>query len=313
MTGIIHWFLLLAYSEDASQRHLACELLSLIINSADQQKSTGELVVAVLCSQCCDTSATVRARALLVLSECIESDGLGRQILCTIFDKTSNTQQPVDLLELLLEDNVEHGDAAVLPDLKDIMEMLVDRVTDEKVHVRKNALHLLIVIMRHREEFLRREFVTLIGDSCRDSSVLVRSQMAQVVTDLVLHYSQNMTVHRLWVTAVLPLVLDGEARVQTKALDSALRLLFSHFNPEGQNSVLTWSLLKVVTDLGFGTYLGKAAELLAKDKLIDAGLMKMLMDSMQQSCQDTKRSAWTVMSVLCKHIPVPKDIQVSFV
>ena len=48
---------------------------------------------------------------------------------------------------------------------------------------------------------------------------------------------------------------------------------------------------------------------MAKDKLIDAGLMKMLMDSMQQSCQDTKRSAWTVMSVLCKHIPVPKDIQ----
>lgn len=253
---IVHWFFLLAHSEQAYLRLFSIEIMALLL----QQDAVDTLVLVVLISQCSDPSATVRARSLTVLCDCVESSNtrlasMFDSIFCPASQSKRQEADQIDVLDLLQSDEGVQDAASLLPNCAAMLKLLEERATDEKVHVRKNALQLLLVIMRRDGRFLLKELLKLLGNSCRDVALMVRRHMAQMITDLLLQYADNCSVQLVWVRSVLPLVLDAETRVLEKALECTDQLIFSCL-ASGDNQ-LCWSLLEVITDQGFSTYLSK--------------------------------------------------------
>lgn len=117
------------------------------------------------------------------------------------------------------------------------MNLLKERALDEKVHVRKNALQLLLSVTRRHGHYLNQNLLQLFGSSCRDVALLICRHIAQMLTELMHEHPQNEAVQRIWVRSVLPLVLDGEGRVQEKALECADQLILRSLNDQEMNEV----------------------------------------------------------------------------
>ena len=306
---MVHWFLLLAHREQAYLRLFGTELMALLL----QQERVDPLVLAVLCSHCSDPSATVRAKALSILCDCIESRNASlMEIFDTIFSgqqRPRRIENDVDILELLLDENGVQDALSLLPKASAILKLLEERAIDEKVYVRKNALHLLLTIMKrpNGNRYLSKELLKLLGKSCRDIALLVRRHMAQMLTELVLQYAEHAGVRRMWVQSVLPLVLDSETRVQEKSLECLEQLVLTALNSsDPKNKTLGWSVLEIITDQGFSTYLSKAVELWARQKLIQPQLLRTL----QENIEEHSNAAWTFMAIIARHVTIDNNVRV---
>ncbi len=293
-------------------RLFVTELMGLLLN----QQQIDPLILAVLCNHCSDPSATVRAKALSILCDCIESRNPALVIIFdTIFSGQQQQQQDsvdVDLLQLLQSDEGVADPKALMPQAGCLLKLLEERATDEKVHVRKNALHLLLTVMKRYGDgrLLTKELLRLLGHACRDAALLVRRHMAQGFTELVLQYAEHVVVQRVWVRSVLPLILDGESRVQEKTLESLELLVLKPLtSAEFGASALAWSVLDIVTDLGFSTYLSKAVELWSRQKQLQPALLRILQASVEQH----GNAAWTFLSIIARHMTFDNTMKVRIV
>ena len=92
-----------------------------------------------------------------------------------------------------------------LPQSEAFIDFLRKRALDESVYVRKNALQVLENILRFYAsqsqdlEHLALELVGILGEHCRDPSVMVRKQIASSLTEIVKAYPDNDTVVHHWV------------------------------------------------------------------------------------------------------------------
>ena len=55
------------------------------------------------------------------------------------------------------------------------MNLLKERAVDDKVHVRKNALQLLLSVTRRHGRYLTPELLKLLGNACRDDVAMYHS------------------------------------------------------------------------------------------------------------------------------------------
>ena len=234
------------------------------------------------------------------------------EIFDTIFSgqqRPRRIENDVDILELLLDENGVQDALSLLPQASAILKLLEERAIDEKVYVRKNALHLLLTIMKrpNGNRYLTKELLKLLGKSCRDIALLVRRHMAQMLTELVLQYAEHAGVRRMWVQSVLPLVLDSETRVQEKSLECLEQLVLTALNSsDPKNKTLGWSVLEIITDQGFSTYLSKAVELWARQKLIQPQLLRTL----QENIEEHSNAAWTFMAIIARHVTIDNNVRV---
>lgn len=305
--GTIRWFLLLAHTEQAFQRLFSMEILSLLLHHGRMDF----LTFAVIFSQCSDSSATVRAKALSILGECIESnDRFIVEIFDLIFSEEADRSEDaedeeIDILELLQGEEPISVTPALLPKASAIMNLLKERAVDEKVHVRKNTLQLLLSVTRRHSRYLNQDLLRLLGNACRDVAMLIRRHMAQVLTELMYEHPENEAVQRVWARSVLPLVLDGETRVQEKALECADQLILTSLT--GAESERGWSLLDVVIELGLDIYLSKAVEMWSRQKQIPAQLLRTLLSNTEQR----SRAAMTLIAIFARHASINDHVKVN--
>lgn len=306
--GIIRWFLLLAYAEPAYLRLLSTEILSVLL-----QNGRGDMLIfAVIFALCSDPSATVRAKALSILGECIESNDHSMvEMLDIMFTEDVERQiindeenKEIDIVELLQAEGPIEMSSAFLPKASEIVSLLQERSLDEKVHVRKNALQLLLLVARRHGRYLTLDLLKLLGNACRDVAMLIRRNVAQMLTGLLSEHPENEAVQKIWAQSVLPLVLDGETRVQEKALECAdqmvLRSLLGHDSWQG------WTLLEVIIEEGLDIYLSKAVEVWSRQQQIPAQLPRALLANSQQR----PRAALTFVAILARHAIIDANVKV---
>ena len=155
------------------------EILSILL----QNGRIDALTFAVIFGQCSDQSATVRAKALSILADCIESnDRSVVELFDIIFTEDVERQVPsaeeeeeTDIVELLQGEGPINESAALLPKASAIMNLLKERAVDDKVHVRKNALQLLLSVTRRHGPYLTPELLKLLGNACRDDVAMYHS------------------------------------------------------------------------------------------------------------------------------------------
>jgi condensin-2 complex subunit D3 len=307
--GTIRWFLLLAHTEQAFLRLFSLEILSILL----QNGQIDMLTFAVIFGQCSDQSATVRAKALSILGECIESsDRSVVEIFDIIFSEEVDRQttgaeeleEESDIVELLQGEEPINITAALLPKASVIMNLLKERAVDEKVHVRKNALQLLLSVTRRHGRYLTQDLLKLLGNACRDVAMLIRRNSAQMMTDLLCEHSENEAVQKIWARSVLPLVIDGETRVQEKALECADQFVLRSL--VGNDSQKGWILLEVIIELGLDIYLSKAVEMWSRQKQIPAQLLQTLLSNSEQR----PRAALTLVAIFARHATIDTNVKV---
>lgn len=273
------------------------------------------LGMAVIFCQCSDPSATVKAKALLLFGECIESNEPNTQeMFKTIFTQPASelscaenrAEEEIEnrIVETLQTNETAEATSDLLPRASAIINLLKERSADDKVYVRKNSLQLLLTIAQRHKRYLNQELLKLLGSACRDAAMLIRRHMAQMLSDLVFQYPENKDVHRTWVQYVLPLVLDGETRVQEKALESTDQLILHSLI--GADSQLAWDLLEVVTAMGYSVYLSKAIEIASRKQQLPNKLMRTL----QSNVEARPKPALTLMAVVSAYASIDSTTKV---
>ena len=267
------------------------------------------LVLSVIFSQCSDASATVRAKALSILGDCIESRHPSMiEIFDTIFSNRNaherENQEEEDTLDLLQREEPFEVTDALLPSASAIMELLKDRAVDEKVYVRKNSLQLLFTIAQRHGAYLNQDLLILFKNSCRDVALLIRRLMAQLFTDLVQQHPENEAIQFMWTRSVLPLIMDSEARVQEKALECTDQLIMK--NLSDHRNQLGWSIMDIITKEGLGSYLSKAVELWSRQQQLDPQLLNTLIANVEERGQ----ASLTLVAIIARHTAVGNHVKV---
>jgi condensin-2 complex subunit D3 len=134
--------------------------------------------------------------------------------------------------------------------------------------------------------------------------MLIRRNSAQMMTDLLCEHSENEAVQKIWARSVLPLVIDGETRVQEKALECADQFVLRSL--VGNDSQKGWILLEVIIELGLDIYLSKAVEMWSRQQQIPAQLLRTLLSNSEQR----PRAALTLVAIFARHATIDTNVKV---
>uniref|UniRef100_A0A8C4R3U0 Non-SMC condensin II complex subunit D3 n=1 Tax=Eptatretus burgeri TaxID=7764 RepID=A0A8C4R3U0_EPTBU len=242
------------------------------------------MLLQLVLRRCCDRAPMVRTRALAVLAQCLDS---GRT---TCLNSMQELLQGGEMLPLLVGKN-DHIT------IHEILEMLQNRVGDEKLSVRKAALQVLVVLLCHELLPLNKSQLDLLQEHCRDPALSVRKQALQSLTQLLKMFPKSMPVQTCWLRSLLPAVLDVETSIQEKVLECFDTVIIGNIKSCGQQELegpqcLAWSLLEILT-LPKDLYLKKVCQMLMQRNTIPANLASFLL-----SHTDSERvaSAWMLLA-----------------
>ncbi|KAL8602928.1 hypothetical protein ACOMHN_057238 [Nucella lapillus] len=118
-----------------------------------------------------------------------------------------------------------------LPDRQGVVSMLHRRAREEKVFVRKAALHALHKFILFEAPAVRTEDVEVLCERCRDKALLVRKQALTSLTEVMLQCQTHSAVQSAWLKGVCAMVWDQETSVQEKCLETVESILLSNIVP----------------------------------------------------------------------------------
>lgn len=183
-------------------------------------------LVQSFASRVVDKAPTVRARAMVCLSEMLLSvqedvapPGLRKAILALAFPEPRQGQR-----ESSTATTAQHAEkAAADPSTQDLVCLVRSRCQDDKAVVRKAALQALEILLTTGRKRGRGEVpcsdVALFATRCNDVSVLTRKQAMASLSSLLLADPGNGTLQKTWVKAVLPLVADPEQSILNRLVE----------------------------------------------------------------------------------------------
>lgn len=103
---------------------------------------------------------------------------------------------------------------------------------------------------------------------------------------------------------MIPLVIDGETRVQEKALECTDQLVLrSLVGPESQQG---WTLLEVIIEQSLDIYLSKAIEMWSRQQQIPAQLLRALLSN----TEERPRAALTLIAIFARRATIDNNIKV---
>lgn len=111
--------------------------------------------------------------------------------------------------------------------LTGLLDIFRARLHDEKTFVRRAAVQALemILMLDNTSATLSSIDVSALHAQCADKSVMVRCQALNTLSSLLLRFPENTELQKLWNFGVIPLSMDPERSVQTKALDAINRVI----------------------------------------------------------------------------------------
>eukprot|EP00624_Nannochloropsis_granulata_P000481 evm.model.NODE_11823_length_16375_cov_18.355114.1 len=185
-------------------------------------------LVESFASRVVDKAPTVRARAMVCLSEMLLSvqeeaapPGLREAILALAFPN-SRHNAPGAAAAAAAEGG-EGGKEAMVATPQDLVGLVRSRCQDDKAVVRKAALQALEILLTTGANRgggkVGRVDVGLFAVRCNDVSVLTRKQAMASLSSLLLADPGNASLQSTWVNAVLPLVADPEQSILNRLVD----------------------------------------------------------------------------------------------
>ena len=180
-------------------------------------------LVQSFASRVVDKAPTVRARAMVCLSEMLISvqedaapPGLREAILALAFPSQHAAAAPPPSAVV-----VEGEEEAPTP--QDLVGLVRSRCQDDKAVVRKAALQALEILLTTGAKGSGRKVtaqdVALFATRCNDVSVLTRKQAMASLSSLLLADPGSKLLQSTWVKAVLPLVADPEQSILNRLVD----------------------------------------------------------------------------------------------
>lgn len=241
---VVQWFIRLTMVPLANRRVFALEMILALIWDERVVDKRSELLLAAM-KRCNDKAATVKTKALSVLA-CVTNE---EPELWVPLLKVSNPVEPGGEGE---------GEQVAVEDdrLSQLMQVLKYRTEDSKVNVRKAALSLLQNVLCASRDFIKKEYVEILKESCLDLALLVRKQALHALTKCLRAHPQEELLQRFWLEGALPLVLDAENSVMEKAVEAFEELILGPLCllSLGQEADLAWHLLAQVSQGPFREY-----------------------------------------------------------
>ncbi|XP_069370449.1 condensin-2 complex subunit D3 isoform X2 [Paralichthys olivaceus] len=221
------------------------------------------LIQNMLFAQQLDESPTIQGHALSCLAQCLELPSLNvTRAVHNLFSATGT--------QTLLDGETTEGSVTSqqktyhsLPfmtveisstdsfgcNARENTTLLLQRVKDSKINVRKSALQALVSLLRHAVIPMSWENLAMLSERCRDPAVSVRKKALQCMGELLLAKPECSMVQKAWLQGVVPALADSENSVQDKALEALDQLLLSQVKPYSASchldtsKRLTWDLL----------------------------------------------------------------------
>ncbi|KAF0692662.1 Aste57867_16277 [Aphanomyces stellatus] len=194
-------------SERVVCRQFAVEAFTQLIVHDNGWTDAFSLLFAVLVQRSRDRSVWVRTKAMAGLTAVL-GKGLEKSAAGTEFERVVTAE-----LTSTKAFDETRPTARVWTQLLDLLK---ERLDDEKKMVRKAALQVLQVLL------VKERDMDIVGDiqlKCTDSSILVRKQAMHVLTTLLLKDPTHCGLQNIWNWGILPLVNDPETVVQTSCVE----------------------------------------------------------------------------------------------
>ncbi|TRY62148.1 hypothetical protein TCAL_11306, partial [Tigriopus californicus] len=260
-----------------------------------------KFIFGVIFSRCRDVSATVRAKALQTLADITAAHNPTIiMVIQSMMEKPTESSTPmgnddmVDFVELLGDEKADLARIHPLPSAACFTEFLRKRALDDSVYVRKNALQVIVNVLKFSEDLVRHDLVSILSEHCRDSSLMVRKLMATSLTDLLKMYSSKPVMIRHWVDGLFPLILDG-----------VWECLFGNLVPFSDASreahFLPWKILQSSEELKMTKYLSRACGFWAKEGQLKANVIIVLKTHVHTENNDL---AWLLLSLISAHVSI---------
>uniref|UniRef100_A0A8C4HUN4 Condensin complex subunit 1 C-terminal domain-containing protein n=1 Tax=Dicentrarchus labrax TaxID=13489 RepID=A0A8C4HUN4_DICLA len=247
------------------------------------------LIQSLLFARRMDNSPTVQGHALACLAQCLELPSLNvTRAVHNLFSANS-------LRDVLLY---------ILNAAKENLALLLRRVKDLKINVRKSALQ---VSNQLHVSNPNKNLATL-SERCRDPAVSVRKKALQCVGEL-LTVSLNLVVQKAWLQGVVPAVMDSESSVQDKALEALDQVLLSQVKLYSasrhldSSQRLTWDLLGLLCHecQNLSRYFSRAFTIWSKQNKFTPTFITNLISHTEA---DHAAGAWLLLSKVVASSPV---------
>uniref|UniRef100_A0A8C2X0W0 Non-SMC condensin II complex, subunit D3 n=1 Tax=Cyclopterus lumpus TaxID=8103 RepID=A0A8C2X0W0_CYCLU len=272
-----------------------------------------------------DDSPTVQGHALACLAQCLELPSLNAtRAVHSLFSTSQSAILMFSLYALggILEIDVQElfprlsksdidserlcyvlFDAA-----KENLALLLRRVKDSKINVRKSALQTLVGLLKHNVIPLSWENLATLSERCRDPAVSVKKKALQCVGELLGAKPECSVVQKAWLQGVVPAVVDPENSVQDKALEALDQVLLSQVKPYyagrhlDASQRLTWDLLGLLCNecLNLSRYFSRAFTIWSKQNKFTQTLIANLMSHTEA---DHAAGAWLLLSKVVPSSP----------
>jgi condensin-2 complex subunit D3 len=295
-------------------------------------------LLSILLSRCSDKGATVRAKALTSLATSLELASRDEtvqlhffQLLSTWSASPANAERQEDTSASLFQSPV--GSNASISDaslrdvsgvlspvgvhkqsgLRQICGILRLRSTDARPVVRKAALSALLAILLMAEPDQRcwtPSDLQVLFDGCMDISLSIRKLGMTALSRLLAKYPDDADLNKVWLGAVLPLVMDAEITVQEDALRHVDELILQPMHraikaDTDSTQSPVWNTLAALDD-EMTTYLQRALKLMVRRNMFPTALLKTFNKIMATS---RHIGVWIVMEELTASMPDKCDVR----
>ena len=234
-SAFFRWFSSLMSSKRHEHRNVSVSVALEFISSTDKG-----------CDMCLDaeTAATTKLSSFLldcIIKRCSDSVSPVRtNALNALYELSNNSklQHVQGVIESLAS---APGDPS-----SPLLVLLSNRVSDQKAGVRKAALSALEGVIRLLSGDVITKWMLLIRQRAFDTSLSVRKQAITSLREILLSFPESSPTQDLFLSGLLPLVLDPETSVQERCVDVLMDEMFSQLRPYTSDETdpsLPWSLL----------------------------------------------------------------------
>ncbi|XP_063228423.1 condensin-2 complex subunit D3-L-like isoform X1 [Bacillus rossius redtenbacheri] len=284
-----------------------------ILSSQERHSMLDKYFLAIIFGRCNDASSAVRAKALAVIADCMTLEYPdARDIMSAIF--VTPYENVVSAYESDIQENgfMDHAyliqcfDGVMnidpLPGGKAVISLIKKIVGNTKVQVTKSALKVLENIVLMSEKWMSDNILEVMCQFCRSSSVVIRKNMIDCFTKLLLRYPRNSLLAKLWVKKVLMQVDDQESTVKEKAVQAACSALITNIVSadvsENPLSMLPWSLLSHIVDLNMKSKLISVCSLWLRENRAQTRPYNLLHVLQTHLHTEHRAAAWTMIRCL---------------
>ncbi|XP_035518951.1 condensin-2 complex subunit D3 [Morone saxatilis] len=283
------------------------------------------LIQSLLFARRMDNSPTVQGHALACLAQCLELPSLNvTRAVHNLFSATeTQTVLEGEITEGSLSSQQTQKTYRTLPfrtveisstdgpgcDAKENLALLLRRVKDLKINVRKSALQALVGLLKHDVIPMSSENLATLSERCRDPAVSVRKKALQCVGELLTNKPDCSVVQKAWLQGVVPAVMDSESSVQDKALEALDQVLLSQVKPYSasrhldSSQRLTWDLLGLLCHecQNLSRYFSRAFTIWSKQNKFTPTFITNLISHTEA---DHAAGAWLLLSKVVASSPV---------